>query len=128
MTRGTAVLPCRGTVVRAERIADDCMGMQIGHGLYLVADPQRQDPSDFVNHGCEPNVGFTDGDLWFHALRDVAVGEELLWDYSTSMNEPGWSVPCRCGSARCRGTIQSFCDLSPHHQEALRGIALRYLR
>lgn len=102
--------------------------MQIDHGLYLVADPQDPDPSDFINHGCEPNIGFTRGDLWFFALRDIAEGEELLWDYSTSMNERGWAVPCRCAASGCRGAIRSFCDLTPAQQEALRGIALRYLR
>jgi hypothetical protein len=40
------------------------------------------------------------------ALRDIRPGEELCFDYSTTV-PPGWSsadwsMECRCGSAMCR--------------------------
>ena len=83
---------------------------------------------NYLNHSCEPNLGFVDGTLVHIALRDIEEGEELLWDYSTSMNEPGWSLPCYCGSSQCRGRIQSYCDLPDAWREKLRPIALAYLR
>jgi hypothetical protein len=43
------------------------------------------------------------------ALRDIPAGEELCFDYSTTV-PPGWisadwSMECRCGSAMCRKVL-----------------------
>ena len=45
------------------------------------------------------------------ALRPLAIGEEIRWDYSTSMwedHDGAWTMPCRCGSAACRGVVDQF--------------------
>jgi SET domain-containing protein len=132
---GDYVLTMSGKVLPVSQVGDDVRAMQIGPYLYLVEDiapghdgsePQYLD--NYLNHSCEPNVGFLHGTLELYALRDIAAGEELLWDYSSSMNAPGWSLPCYCGSAGCRGRIQSFCDLTQDQQRRLRSIALAYLR
>jgi len=63
----------------------------------------------FVNHSCQPNCE-TDqiGDhVWIIALRDIAAGEELTYDYNIYDAEPGEDSPCRCGAESCRGTM--FC-------------------
>jgi len=52
---------------------------------------------DCLNHSCEPNTGFAGNDPVLYALRDIAAGEELAWDYSTSISEKGWSLACLCG-------------------------------
>ena len=39
-------------------------------------------------------------------------GEEIRFDYSTTMLERAWELNCACGSPRCRGLIQDF-DLLP---------------
>lgn len=102
--------------------------VQVGPGVWLEADADAYDPDNYTNHSCEPNLGFTRGTLTLYALRDVLPGEELVWDYSTSMDEPGWEVPCRCGARSCRGRIQSFRALSPFDKARLRPLALDYLR
>ena len=56
-----------------------------------------------LNHSCEPNLGLQ-GQIVFVALRDVAVGEELTFDYAMNDDEPG-EMQCHCGMATCRGTI-----------------------
>ena len=41
-----------------------------------------------------------------YALRRILPGEELLYDYSFSPEEA--PVACKCKSANCRGTINTF--------------------
>lgn len=66
----------------------------------------------FINHSCAPNCqAFLEGDrIYIHALRDIAVGEELCYDYSYDRTEGMGEAEealyvCRCGAATCRGTI-----------------------
>lgn len=68
-----------------------------------------------ANHSCEPNCELQEerrprGKLtaWLVALRDIRKGEELLWDYRLDIRSRraafrDWA--CRCGAARCRGTM-----------------------
>ena len=61
----------------------------------------------YLNHSCDPNceVDEIKGRVWILALRNIAAGEELLWDYSLYDDED--PAPCHCGSAKCRGTMYS---------------------
>jgi hypothetical protein len=59
---------------------------------------------DLVNHSCAPNLGLFpmvgadggDGDLYLVARREIAAGEELSFDYSTSMVDEPWAMDCAC--------------------------------
>jgi SET domain-containing protein len=65
----------------------------------------------FVNHSCEPNCE-TDqikGKMWIIALRDIAAGEELTYDYNLFDGED--DAPCLCGAPRCRGSLYSASHL-----------------
>lgn len=55
--------------------------------------------------------------LEFVTLRNLAPGEEILWDYSTSMDEDSWTMVCQCSSPNCRGVIKDFRFLSPELQQ-----------
>jgi SET domain-containing protein len=67
----------------------------------------------FINHSCDPNcdaVVDDDDRIWIETIRDVAPGEELAYDYAFVLSERHTPAakqryPCRCGSAKCRGTI-----------------------
>ena len=61
----------------------------------------------FLNHSCEPNCEIDEikGRAWIFALRDIAAGEELLWDYNLYDDQD--PAPCHCGSLKCRGTMYS---------------------
>ncbi len=126
--QGTAVIACGGRRLRTDELTPTMRAMQIGEDLWLAEDPAAENLDDYLNHCCDPNIGFTDGTLVFHALRDIAEGQELLWHYSTSINEAGWGFSCRCGSPSCRGKVVSFCDLPPDERDRLRPLALAYLR
>lgn len=67
-----------------------------------------------ANHGCEPNCELAEEEgsdpprAYLYALRDIKAGEELVWDYRLdvrSRREAFADWACRCGSARCRGTM-----------------------
>ncbi len=81
--------------------------LQVGSADYIDLEA----PGVFGNHSCEPNAGIRN-DVVLVALRPIAVGEEIRYDYSTTMWEEdvpgGWSMPCRCGSALCRGIVANF--------------------
>jgi hypothetical protein len=69
----------------------------IGKDLYIVPDR----PFVYANHSCEPNLGVRDA-ADFVALRDIATGEELTFDYSITTDELTWRMKCNCGAPSCR--------------------------
>lgn len=75
-------------------------------------------PSDFVNHACDPNGAIDFARLDLIALRPIAPGEEVTFDYQCT--EWAIAVPfqCRCGAARCRGLIRGFKYLPPSDRRA----------
>jgi SET domain-containing protein len=80
-----------------------------------VIDPTvRGNDARFINHSCEPNCEayVFDRRLYIYAMRDIARGEELTFDYqlrgvsgTTSETAVAADYPCRCGSRNCRGTM-----------------------
>lgn len=108
-----------GKLIRFDEAAAAVQGeytIQIGVDRYV--DPYS--PARYLNHSCEPNAGFVD-EIRLIALRQIVPGEEIRFDYSTTMLERYWELDCFCGSARCRGRIQDF-DLIPE------SIQRKYLR
>jgi uncharacterized protein len=79
--------------------------VQITDDLHLVAltDDEYEAVMLFLNHSCDPNVGFA-GNVVLTAMRDVRPGEELTTDYAL-FDDYGGSMRCQCGSAQCRGEI-----------------------
>lgn len=79
--------------------------VQIADGFHLVAlDEAEYEPVMlFINHSCEPNVGFA-GNVVLVAMRDISAGEELTTDYALFDDYDG-QMECRCGKASCRRTI-----------------------
>jgi SET domain-containing protein len=66
----------------------------------------------FINHSCDPNCDavIDEGRIWIDAIRDIAPGEELAYDYAYILKErhtPSAKrrYPCSCGAEDCRGTI-----------------------
>ncbi len=89
------------------------------HTYLLTLDTERVidanvggNEARFINHSCEPNcepIAF--GDLmWIVAVRDIARGEELAYDYAIELDEPHTPArkrrfPCACEAKHCRGSI-----------------------
>ncbi len=61
--------------------------------------------AEFINHSCDPNLyaQVMKGHILYMSKRVIQPGEELTVDYH--FEEDVEKVPCSCGSANCRGTI-----------------------
>ena len=94
------------------------MGDKESHSLQIGPEEYVMCPTPFLfaNHSCDPNAGLN-SDLHMIALRDIPAGEEICWDYSTSMLERHWEMVCHCGSSQCRGVVRDF-DLLPVHVQS----------
>jgi uncharacterized protein len=66
----------------------------------------------YFNHSCAPNCEAVteQGRVYLEALRTIAAGEELTYDYQLGRGRwptAEWErrYACRCGAATCRGTM-----------------------
>ena len=80
--------------------------LQVGRRTYLALDI----PSLIFNHSCDPNAGIRKRSELF-ALRDIAKGQEITYDYSATIAPTEWSMKCKCGSKLCRGIIGDITSL-----------------
>lgn len=77
--------------------------LQVEEDLYLVT-VHPPEPADFINHSCDPNAGLN-GQISLVALRDIAPGEEICFDYATTDGSPYDEFECACGTSLCRGKV-----------------------
>ena len=73
----------------------------------------RGNAARWINHSCDPNcvpVQDSGGRIFIKAKRTIRDGEELSYNYRlniegrlTKRERAGYA--CRCGSAKCRGTL-----------------------
>jgi uncharacterized protein len=68
----------------------------------------------FINHCCDPNCEAEeiDGHVWIIALRDIAAGEELTYDYNLYDGDGNDLALCFCGARNCRGSMYSEEELT----------------
>ena len=85
------------------------------------------DPSDYMNHSCEPSAWFC-GYHRMESTRTIGAGEEITFDYATSGIRPGYFLKCLCGTSSCRGSITED-DLrnSPELQQRYLGHILDHM-
>lgn len=81
-------------------------------GSYLLQTGKRtyimpSSPGMFVNHSCNPNAGIIDNRRLV-AIKKIEQGEEITFDYSTTMEEEYWTMDCLCKETNCRGVILDF--------------------
>ena len=102
--------------------------VQIDKNLYLGPSGGFD---DFINHSCNPNSGlFISGKkVILSPIRNIKKGEEITWDYSTTMDEDDWEIDCTCGSKKCRRRIKDFKYLPKKLQQKYiqLGIVPRYV-
>jgi SET domain-containing protein len=94
-------------------------GGPINHTFYFsLADGQvidggkRGNDARWINHACEPNCEAfeEDGKVYIHAMRNIAAGEELNYNYALIYDERHTPAlkrlfACRCGAPSCTGTM-----------------------
>ncbi len=80
----------------------------------------------FINHSCAPNCATEerDGRVFIRALRDIAAGEELLYEYNLyDSDDP--TADCYCGAPECRGTMFSEDEVKRQARRRAREAAAR---
>jgi uncharacterized protein len=108
----------RISLAEADRRYDDA-GMKRHHtflfsvtGRTVIDAAVGGNDARFINHSCDPNCEAVEDDrrIFIEAVRAIAPGDELTYDYSytrdeTQSEEDEALYACRCGSPKCRGTI-----------------------
>lgn len=93
--------------------------LQIDHDIFLVC-PDEEEPADLFNHSCDPNCGIG-GNVLVVAMRDIATGEELNFDYAMSDDDDYDEFVCACGEPGCRGLVTGADWRRPELQVRYRG-------
>lgn len=131
---GDEIVRFTGRRFRADRVPGLMRG---AHDRFVQVTPDHfLGPSgridDLINHSCAPNAGlrFGPGGVVLIAVRAIAPGEEIAWDYSTTLAESNWHMICQCRSPECRRVIGNFASLAPERQEwfRARNLVAPYLR
>lgn len=99
--------------------------IQLDDGVHIEADGALPDaemrlrhPWRFLNHSCDPNARVEARSLV--ALRPIACGEQITFDYTTTEAEMAEPFDCLCGSPRCVGRVRGFLHLPQREQFARR--------
>jgi hypothetical protein len=91
------------------RLYDPCNNhfLQFDEGHFLGPSDGAD---DFINHSCNPNCGleYREGGIRLVAIREIQKGEEITFDYSTTMDEDCWEMECLCGDENCRRVVRDF--------------------
>ncbi|RXH75223.1 hypothetical protein DVH24_029944 [Malus domestica] len=85
-----------------------------GQAHHVIDSTNYGNVSRFINHSCLPNlvnhqvlVESMDSlcaHVGLYANRDIALGEEITYDYRYK-RLPGEGHPCHCGASACRGRL-----------------------
>lgn len=79
----------------------------------------------FMNHHCAPATMIRGRDVI--ALRALAPMEDVTFNYNTTEADMAEPFACRCGSARCEGTIRGARHLTVADRERLRPLMAPHL-
>lgn len=99
--------------------------IQVDADLYLVSG-ETPEPGDMLNHSCEPNCGLL-GQLVLVAMRDIAPGEELSFDYAMCDASDYDEFRCLCEKPSCREIVTGSDWRSPELQAKYAGWFSPYL-
>jgi hypothetical protein len=116
------------TQAELDRMQDESRrhSIQVEEGIFCVP-LQAAEPADYVNHSCMPNAGLS-GQIALTALREIAAGEEICYDYATSDSCPYDEFECACGSPVCRGWVTGNDWKKPELWERYAGYFSPYLQ
>lgn len=79
--------------------------LQVGLNKWVLPN----DAVRFINHSCEPNMGFSAPGV-FVAMRHIDEGKELTFDYPIcEINDEkyNWEIDCLCKTKSCRKKISN---------------------
>jgi len=105
---GTIIATFGGTVMKradfeTHPLEQRSRSIQI-EGDQFMLGPVSRESGDSINHSCSPNCQLRNATQLI-AMHDIAVGEELTYDYATSDGSDYDEFDCACRSANCRVRI-----------------------
>jgi len=134
INKGQKILDFKGPIVNRDELPKP---YDSSVDYYLQIDIDKfMGPSgeidDYVNHSCDPNAGvsFSNDSISLIAIKPIQQGEEIFFDYSTTMYNFGWRMRCSCKSNNCRKWIDDFLTIPDQVQERYikLGIIPEYLK
>jgi SET domain-containing protein len=107
-----------------ERWTDDLLS----HTIQIAEDKWRDSKgiARWLNHSCDPNCGIK-GYTNVVAMRDIAAGEHITFDYEMTEKSCWWRMKCRCGSPQCRRVIGTYSNLPRSARRKYRGFISHWL-
>jgi len=119
--RDSVILHLRGTI--SARPSKYTIQLSSNQHLNLPAIRRPNHGVDYcwqyLNHCCEPNGYMNTEERTLRALRHIAPGEEISFNYLTTESEMAEPFNCHCGSDRCFGFIQGRNFLTLEQAERL---------
>lgn len=101
-------------------------------GTEVWGDPLQVDKKTYIDldkpyiyfyHSCNPNAGIRRKNKLV-AMRNIRSGEEIFYDYSTTMwdndyarKQYPWTMMCFCSSKKCRKIVKDFPFLPKNAQQ-----------
>ncbi len=130
--QGETVIVFGGDVIEIEEFLK--LPKQVQTFPYQISDKlffgptkvENVDSADYINHSCDPNVGFN-GPMMLVAMRDISKDEELTFDYATCMTSAIIDMNCDCGLKNCRVKITGEDWKKPELQKRYKGFFQPYI-
>jgi uncharacterized protein len=125
--KGTRVIEYDGPRFTKDEADERYSGRDI---TYLFSSGEADEVIDgfgtamFINHSCDPNCesDSVDGRVFIIALRNIAAGEELTYEYN--LHDSGdEDADCYCRAKQCRGTMFSEEEVKKRARRAKRAAA-----
>jgi SET domain-containing protein len=116
-------------IIKALPTTAQHMVLQIADNQFIGSTKVEEfGDGDFVNHSCEPNAGIN-GQIFLVAMRDIAVNEEITFDYAMTISDNLFAkMDCHCGASNCRGIITCNDWEQPSLQKKYHGYFSNYLQ
>lgn len=107
--------------------------VQVGPALHLdqscarnITDVVRRFFWRYMDHACDPTTAFRGREVV--AVRDIAEGEGVTFNYNTTEYDMAEPFRCRCGSTQCAGMVRGARHLTPAQRARVARWLLPYLR
>ncbi len=107
ITKGEVILTFSGRIITLDEAL--AKGEKSGNPLQIDTTTyvDIEEPGVIVNHHCNPNAGIINT-YTLVALIDICKGEEIFFDYSTTMSDNSWTMDCGCSATNCRKIVKDF--------------------
>lgn len=120
------------TLVGRETRVPTRYSIQVGPEMHLDSDDLATDAERvrdrywmYLNHSCEPSAWIRG--LEVIALRDIAPGEGVTFDYNGTEHSMAEPFDCHCGTPSCVGRVAGYATVDAASRARIRQYVSPYL-